>query len=316
MILAAGRGTRVGPLSRLRPKPLFPVLNRSLLGIIIRQLKRMGAGEVIINAHHLVEKVEEFVHRGRWGLKVEVRVEPEILGTGGGIKNCADFLQDAPFFLVVNADVYHTFDLSPALTYHLEANNLATLVLCDYPRFNQVGVDGEGRIVSIRGREVQRPLSLHRILTFTGIHIISSGLFGYTPSDEYFDIIKLYIDLASRGEAIRGYQVKGGYWRDIGRVEDYRALHQDLLAEQGKPVIHPTVHLEEDVQLEGVVCVGREAHIGPGSLIKDSILWEEVSVQEGSIVEGCVVGDGTQVRGEHRGEVLTPGREGAYRSER
>ncbi len=314
MILAAGRGTRLEPLTKIRPKPLFPVLNRPLLGVVIGQLKGMGVREIVINAHHLAEKVEEFVRRGRGDLEVEVRVEPEILGTGGGIRNCADFLQDAPFFLVVNADVYHTFDLTPALNYHREANNLATLVLCEDPRFNQVGVDGEGRIVSIRGKEVQRPLSTPSILTFTGIHIISHELLEYIPSAEYFDIIELYIDLASRGEAIRGYQVEGGYWRDIGRVEDYSALHRDLLGEEGKPVIHPMAHVEEDVRMEGVVCVGKGTQIGAGSFIKDSIIWEEVLVEEGSMLEGCIVGDGVKVRGEHREEVLTPGMRDVGRS--
>ena len=112
MILAAGLGTRLEPLTKTRPKPLFPVLNKPLLGIIIGQLGSMGATGVIINAHHLAEQVEQVVDKGDWGLQVEVRVEPNILGTGGGIKNCADFLQDAPFFVVVNADVYHTFDLA------------------------------------------------------------------------------------------------------------------------------------------------------------------------------------------------------------
>lgn len=305
MILAAGRGTRLEPLSNLRPKPLFPVLNRPLLGVIMEQLEGMGVREIVINTHHLAEKVVDFVRGRRWGLTVEVRVEPEILGTGGGVKNCADFLGDVPFFLLVNADIYHTFDLNPVVQYHREENNLATLVLCDDPRLNQVGLNGEGRIVSVRGKEVQKSHASARILTFTGIHIISSEIFGYTPSEGCFDIIGLYIDLASRGKAIKGYQAKEGYWRDIGRVEDYRTLHRDLLGEETNPVIHPTAQIGEGVRMEGVVCVGRGSHIGAGSLIKDSILWEEVSVKEGSVVEGCVVGDGTQVGGERRGEVLT-----------
>ncbi len=310
MILAAGRGKRLEPLSRVRPKPLFPVLNKPLLGVIIGQLKGIGAGEVIINAHHLAEKIEDFVYRGKWGLRVEVRREPAILGTGGGIKNCADFFKDTPFFLAVNADIYHTFDLNPVLKYHEETNNLATLVLYDYPPFNQVGVDQQGRIISIRGRELQRCTSPARILTFTGIHIISTELLAYIPHAEYFDIMKLYTELASRAEAVRGYQVRDGYWRDIGRLQDYCILHQHLLAEGARPLIHSTARVEEDVRMEGVVCVGGRTHIGRGSLIKDSILWEEIVVEEGSILEGCIVGDETKVEGKHRGEVLAPG--GSY----
>jgi mannose-1-phosphate guanylyltransferase len=307
MILAAGLGTRLEPLTNIRPKPLFPVLNRPLLGITIGQLQGMGATRIVVNAHHLANQIERFISGGRWGLEVQVRVEPEILGTGGGIKNCADLLRDAPFFWVLNADIYHTFDLKPAIRYHTATNNLATLVLCDDPRFNQVGIDGEGRIISIRGREVKKSLSPPRILTFTGIHLISSRLLDSMPSAGFFDIIGFYLDLAARGEAIRGYQMQGGYWRDIGRIEDYRALHRDLIGEGGEPIIHPEARIEEGARIEGICCVGKKTRIESGALIKDSIIWDEVVIGKGSVVEECVVGSKTRVKGEHRGEVLIPG---------
>ena len=307
MILAAGLGTRLEPLTNIRPKPLFPVLNRPLLGITIEQLQGMGATGIVINAHHLAEQVERYIRGVRWGLEIEVRVEPEILGTGGGIKNCADFFRDVPLFVVINADVYHTLDLRPAIHYHTEANNLATLVLCDDPRFNQVGIDDQGRIVSLRGREIQKSPSPARILTFTGIHLISPRLLDFMPSAGYFDSMGFYIDLASRGEAVKGYHVQGGYWRDIGRVEDYKALHQDLMEAERKPMIHPEARIEEGVRMEGIVCVGRETHVRGGVFIKDSIIWDQVVIEKGGMVEGCIVGDRTQVKGEHRGEILIPG---------
>jgi mannose-1-phosphate guanylyltransferase len=307
MILAAGLGTRLEPLTQIRPKPLFPVLNRPLLGITIEQLRGMGATAIIINAHHLGEQIEQFVRGGEWGAEVQVRVEPQILGTGGGIKNCADFLREAPFFVVVNADVYHTFDLSPAIRYHREKNNLATLLLCDHPRFNQVGIDGEGRIVSVRGESVKQSLAQSQNLTFTGIHIISPKLLDAMPSGGFFGIMELYMELASRGEAIRGYHImQGGYWRDIGKVDDYKELHRDLLGKEGEPVIHPEASLAEDVRIEGFVCVGKGTCIKDGSVIKDSVIWDEVLIEEGSIVEGCIVGDRAQVKGKHRREVLIP----------
>jgi mannose-1-phosphate guanylyltransferase len=307
MILAAGLGTRLEPLTKIRPKPLFPVLNRPLLGITIEQLQGIGATAIVINAHHLAEQIEQFVGRGEWGLQVEVRVEPEILGTGGGIKNCVDFFRDAPFFMVVNADVYHTFDITPAIHYHRESNNLATLILCDNSYFNQVGIDGEGRIVSVRGKPIAPSISATQQLTFTGIHIISPKLLDAMPSVGFFGIMEIYMELASRGEAIRGYHQQKGYWRDIGRVDDYIELHRDLLEEKGGPVIHPEASLAGDVRIEGFVCAGKRTRIGDGSVIKDSIIWDEVWVEKGSIVEECIVGDRTQVKGKHRGEVLIPG---------
>jgi mannose-1-phosphate guanylyltransferase len=306
MILAAGLGTRLEPLTNIRPKPLFPVLNEPLLGITIGQLQGMGATRIVINAHHLADQIERYISGERWGLEVQVRVEPEILGTGGGIKNCADLLRDAPFFCVINADIYHTFDLRPVLRYHAEENNLATLVLCNEPRFNQVGIDEEGEIVSIRGQVVKKSLSPARVLTFTGIHLISSRLLDSMPSAGFFDIIRFYLDLASRGEAIKGYQMQEGYWRDIGRLEDYKALHRDLIGEGGKPIIHPEARIDEGACIEGISCVGKKTQIESRAHIKDSIIWDDVVIGKGSVVEECVVGNGTQVKGTHRGEVLIP----------
>lgn len=306
MILAAGLGTRLEPLTKIRPKPLFPVLNRPLLGITIEQLQRMGAAGIIINAHHLAEQVKQFVGTREWGLQMETRVEPEILGTGGGIKNCADFLHDAPFFIVVNADVYHTFDLSHAIHYHRESNNLATLVLCNHPRFNQVGIDREGRMISIREQSIEKSRSPSKELTFTGIHIISPRLLDSMPSAGFFGIMEFYMELAAQGEKIMGYEVRRGYWRDIGRVEDYMDLHRDLLRERRGKFIHSEARIEKAVRMGGFVCAGKGTRIEAGSFIKDSIIWDEAWIKEGSIVEGCIVGDRTQVQGEHRGEVLTP----------
>jgi NDP-sugar pyrophosphorylase family protein len=127
------------------------------------------------------------------------------------------------------------------------------------------------------------------------------------PTSGYFDIMEFYIERASRKEVIKGYPMQGGYWQDIGRIEDYRALHQDLMGTGRKPIIHPEAHIAEHVRMEGVVCVGRRTHIGTGAFIKDSIIWDACVIEAGSMVEGCVVADGTRVRGAHQGEALIPG---------
>ena len=306
MILAAGLGTRLEPLSRIRPKPLFPVLNRPLLAIAIEQLRGMGASHVVINAHHLAAQVEEFVQQGAWGKAVTVKVEAEILGTGGGIKNCADELRDAPFCIVVNGDIYHTFDLLPAVRYHTEMNNLATLILCDDSRFNQVGIDAEGKVVTIRKRKVLGSQPPVAILTFTGIHIISPRLFDLMPHAGAFDIMTCYLGLAASGEQVRGYPMRTGYWQDMGQIESYQALHRELLHGAGS-VVHPAAHLEPGVMMEGFVCVGKGSRIEHGTSLKDTVIWDDCVIEQGSRIEGCIVADGARVTGEHREEALIPG---------
>jgi mannose-1-phosphate guanylyltransferase len=306
MILAAGLGTRLEPLSRIRPKPLFPVLNRPLLAIAIEQLLAMGATHIVINAHYLAAQVEEFVQEGAWGRAVTVKVESEILGTGGGIKNCADELRDTPFCIVVNGDIYHTFDLLPAVRYHTEMNNLTTLILCDDPRFNQVGIDAEGKVVHIRKRKVPGSQPSVAILTFTGIHIISPRLFDVMPQAGAFDIMGCYLGLAAYGEAVRGYPMRTGYWQDMGRIEAYLTLHRELLHGEGS-VVHPEAHLESGIKMEGFVCVGKGSRIGHDASLKDTVIWNDVVIEQGSQIEGCIVADGARVTGEHREEALIPG---------
>jgi mannose-1-phosphate guanylyltransferase len=306
MILAAGLGTRLEPLTRIRPKPLFPVLNRPLLALAIEQLQAMGATHVVINAHHLAGQIKEFVRGEGWGKAVTVKVETEILGTGGGIKNCADELQDTPFSLVVNGDIYHTFDLSPAVRYHTEMNNLATLVLYDDSRFNQVGIDSDGKVVTVMKQKVPGSQPPVGVLTFTGIHIISPRLFDVMPTSGAFDIIACYLALAARGEVIRGYPMRAGYWQDMGRIEAYQALHRELLQSKGN-VIHPEARIEAGVKMEGFVCVGKGSRIEQGAFLKDTVIWDDCVVEQGSRIEGCIAADGVRIKGVRHGEVIVPG---------
>lgn len=305
MLLAAGLGTRLHPLTALRPKPLFPVLNRPILATSIERLVQMGVKSIVINTHHLADQIERFVAEGVWGVDVRVVYEPRILGTGGGIKNCAKYLGDSPVCIIVNADIFYAFDLADAINYHLDRENIATLLLCDNPRFNQVGIDAEGRIVSLRGERLQAG-DVTRILTFTGIHLIDRHLFELMPAEGFFDIISLYRKLISEGKAIRGYELQQGYWRDIGRLEDYWAIHTELMGKSGSwPIIHPEAAVADGAKVVGKSCVGRGAKIMRGAVVEDSIVWEDAVID--GVVRGCIVADRAIVQGYHGGEVLISG---------
>jgi len=133
MILAAGEGRRLRPLTTVCPKALMPVVNRPVIDRIIQFLKSHGVGEIIVNAHHHYEKIVDHLKEGScFDMKVEVRVEKEILGTGGGIKNTRDFWDKAPF-VVINGDILTDMDLRKAYESHLKRGNLATMVLHDLP---------------------------------------------------------------------------------------------------------------------------------------------------------------------------------------
>jgi NDP-sugar pyrophosphorylase family protein len=303
MILAAGSGTRLQPLTTLRPKPLFPVYSVPLLDITVNQLVNAGAHDIMVNSHHLSRQISDFLERITGSdLAVSHSHEPELLGTGGAIKKVEPFWGNQPF-IVVNGDILHTVDLAAAYRAHNENDALATLVLHDYPRFNQVEVDGDGTIVGIRHKKVRETESGTRTLAFTGIHVISPRILDKIPANRSVDIIDVYLDLAARGMDIRGHHATGHYWRDIGTHEDYHRIHRDIYENRCRPAgITPDgppatrgSSLGAGSTLNGYVSIGKNACIGSNCSITDSIIWDNVSIADTLTLRHCIIGDGVRV---------------------
>ncbi|MDY7038929.1 MAG: nucleotidyltransferase family protein, partial [Thermodesulfobacteriota bacterium] len=186
MILAAGLGTRLRPLTDNRPKALIPVTNKPIITRAVEYLKKHGISRIVVNAHHHHEQIVDYLDGGRpFGLDIDVRVEPKILGTGGGIKNVSDFWGDEPF-IVINSDILTNIDLSPAYEHHLTSGSLATLILHDREPFNQIRTDNNQNITDIAKKNIPGRLA------FTGIHIMDPGLLSHIPEGKFFDIIDCY----------------------------------------------------------------------------------------------------------------------------
>ena len=145
-VLAAGLGTRLRPLTDICPKPLLPVLNRPLLGVVLAQLEAAGAFQVAVNTHHLADQVHDFLRAEPWSFLLSVSHEPEILGTGGGLRQLGEILREGPF-LAINADILTDLDLAEVYRGHREGA-VSTLVLHDCPPYNNVWVE-DGRVVSV-----------------------------------------------------------------------------------------------------------------------------------------------------------------------
>ena len=299
MILAAGSGTRLLPLTGLRPKPLFPVYTVPLLGLTLRQLKEAGVNDIVINTHHLNQKIESYIQENTpAGVTVTLSHEPALLGTGGAMKKVEAFWDNRPF-IVTNGDIVHTIDLDAAYQYHRKSENTATLILHQEPRYNQVELDREGAIVGIRKERVMNPSSPTRSLAFTGIHILSPAVLREIPSGGYVDIIDVYLRLISLGMRIGGYEVEGHYWCDIGTPSDYHRIHRDIY--QGKVRLnHPfpataSSAVGRNTVLDGYVCLGENTTVGKNCRIRNSILWDGVEIQDNLTLEGCIIGDGVRV---------------------
>ncbi len=225
LILSAGFGTRLRPHTERIPKPLFPIGGRPLIDILIGQLVCAGATAIAVNTHHLSDQIIAFLNRQDYPVPVVTRFEPEILGTGGAIKNFSDILNDAPF-MVINSDVLTDIDLRRIYAAHLARAFPVTLVLHDHQQFNTVSIDSAGFITGFSGRK--RPDDA--VLAFTGIQVVDPVIFRYIPDSGFVSSIDTYRQLIREGEKVRAEIVRGHYWNDLGIAERYRDAVIDHMA--------------------------------------------------------------------------------------
>lgn len=238
MVLAAGLGTRLRPLTDERPKALVEIGGRTLLEITLTRLREFGVRAVIINVHHLADRVVEYLTaHGNFGMRVEVSREEVLLDTGGGLKKAGWFLledgerRDEPF-LLHNVDVISSIDFGAMVEAHKKNGALATLAVQKREASRQLLFDEELWLCGRRtGRnaaaEIVRAVGAWEALAFTGIHVISPRLLGMMSEDQVFSIIDTHLRLAAAGENVQGYRTDGFYWRDLGKPEQLRQAEED-----------------------------------------------------------------------------------------
>jgi NDP-sugar pyrophosphorylase family protein len=237
MVLAAGLGTRLRPMTDARPKALVEVGGRTLLEITLTRLRSCGVSEVIINVHHFADMVMDYLKlKNNFGLSIEVSREDILLDTGGGLKKAAPFFlrdhSDEPFILH-NVDVISTIDLRRMLQFHRDRGALATLAVQNRDSSRRLLVDKTGQLCGrTAGRdmlpEIVRPSNETHPAAFSGIHVISPRLLSLVKDDGVFSIIPTYLKLAAAGEKIVAFPADEYYWRDLGRPESLRAAADDF----------------------------------------------------------------------------------------
>lgn len=314
MILAAGLGTRLRPLTHVRPKVLAPVMGVPLLDFWISQLGQAGFEAVIINAHHLPEKLVAAVRGRDWPLPVEVAVERCLLGTAGGIRNVLDFFGRAPF-VVVNGDIICQLDFARLYQEHMQAASPVSMLLHDWPAFNNVAVAngvvcgfGDGAHAFAQEQPAVRQLA------FTGIHVIDPSVLRLLPRGQAAEIIPVYRQLIDMGKPPQAIVSSSLFWREIGSVGAYRAVHRELTMlprkclaplQTGTAIfIHPQAEVSPQAELRGTVAIGRGTRVHAGAILENTIVWDHVTVRANSLLRGCIVTDGVEVRGNHDKETL------------
>jgi len=290
MILAAGRGKRLQPLTHVVPKALVPVVNRPIIERTIELLALHGAQDIIVNAHHYSDRVTDYLRsRNSSDVSIEARVEHKILGTGGGIKNTQDFWDERPL-LAINGDILTNINLSRVYAYHQQNDNLVTMVVHDYPRYNKLRIDEDMNVLSIGSRA-----GGENQLAFTGIHVLDPEVLDYIPADTNCSVIDCYRQLIQEKRAVRACVAAGHRWIDIGTIRDYIRANFSLLAPE-KIAVGPDCRIDPEASINKCAILGSRCSVARKATVQGSILWNEVTVSEGVRVVDSVITSGVIVK--------------------
>ena len=226
MVLAAGLGTRLRPLTNDRPKALVEVAGRTLLEITLTRLRDCGVREAIVNTHHFAEMIPEYLkEHSSFGMRIEISHEDELLDTGGGLKKAAWFFGENrdsdESFLLHNVDVISTVDFGRMLQFHKQQSALATMAVQDRKTSRPLLFDRGGQLRGRAGRsELTRTGAEMQALAFCGIHMISPRIFSLLSETGAFSIIDAYLRLSRQGEKIAAFRADEYRWRDLGKPEN------------------------------------------------------------------------------------------------
>ena len=332
MVLCAGFGTRLRPLTDRVPKPLVPLCGVPLLRYNFALLKNAGVREIVINTHHLGPTMARGAQAIASELDLELQVSPEekqILGTGGGVRR-AQAMLGAGTFLLMNGDMIFDLDLAAALAAHRKAGAVATMVLAPYPRgatYGAVEVDAQMNVRRIAGRGAQPDPSLSK-LHFTGVHVLEPELIAWLPSEGESDINRTaYVRAIHDGARVHGF-LQRGYWGDLGAPRSLLRAHLDVLekriplqrfrpeadpfdgCEERAPgvFVHPTAQVE--APLTAPVLIQAGAVVAPGAVVGSGVtIGAKARIDAGAHLEKAVVWERTHVAAGERlvEQIAAPG---------
>lgn len=234
MILAAGLGTRLKPLTNTIPKALVKIGSTTLLEICINNLKKQGISDIIINVHHFADQIKKFLKDNK-NFEVNISISDEtekLLDTGGGLKNAAWFFDDGKPFLLHNVDVISNLNIKTLYDFHITSKSIATLAVRDRESGRYLLFNSENILCGWKNVKTNEVVSLANIgslkeFAFSGIHIIDPKIFTFMPNDEIFSMIDLYLNIMKNNN-VNAYIDNKSFWLDVGNPVNLKTAEANI----------------------------------------------------------------------------------------
>ena len=310
MIMAAGIGSRLEPLTSNTPKPMVPVANTPVMEHILRLLKKHNITEVIANTHYLAPQISNYFTPGKInGLNLEILHEEKLSGTAGGVKKCEYFLNNNETFVVMSGDSLTDVDLDKLIQQHKKAGAMISMGLKSVPKeevihLGVVVTNEEGRVTEFQEKPpIEKAKST---MVNTGIYIFEPELFDYIPKDTFYDFAKqVFPAVMNDNKPIYGFEIDG-YWNDIGTLLQYRITSHDVLSGKtkieipGKDFGHSkqggNTRIANNVKFNGSSLIGNNCNIEAGTQVnKNTSIGDNCQIAENVTLNGCVIWDNVRI---------------------
>src|SRR5262249_53588104 len=303
-VLAAGLGKRLRPLTDDLPKPLIPIFQKPLITFALDHLLGLGVTRFVINTHRRPELFQNFFSRNNYaGHAVTLVHEPELLETGGGIKNAERLLGSDPF-ITYSGDILTDVNLRPLVDEHFSRGNDVTLALRD------TGLASDIAFRDHRGMDVANPYGIAGNLDFANIAVWNPAVFQRIPPQKKISFIPILGDWVGQGSKIGGLVMNDGKWFNISSRTEYLEVHRRILRDDWKPHYvknhdwpertAKSAIVDASAELRGCSVVGENCLVGAEAILEDTILWPEAEIASKSQLHGCIVGSKKKVSGIHR----------------
>lgn len=325
MVLAAGVGTRLDPLTSCTPKPLVPVVNMPVMAHILKLLSKHGINDICANLHYLPDQIINYFGDGtKLGLKLSFQYEEELTGDAGGVRSCRSFLA-GDTFVVIMGDLITDIDLTEVIRLHKQKRSLATIAvkpLDDVSRFGVVVHDKGGFITGFQEKP-SREEALSNLVS-TGIYILEPAVFQYMPDTGPYGFGRqLFPDLVAKGLPVLAVTTTR-YWSDVGSLEQYHMANMDALAglveveipanryaDAARVLVGKNSRIAAGAQLTGGVVIGDDCIIESAATLHDTVVWSGVHIGRGASLTGCIVGNNCIIEpgSHHHNKTIVVGQE-------